>query len=97
MITKCKKQIIRYGIITVIAFCLASLISFISFDKNIAQAGARVVPAGAETIYVGDIIKAEEFVFSNIENNNNEPYVEGRVISGVKNNLFVNILGMLHL
>ena len=61
MITKCKKQIIRYGIITVIAFCLASLISFISFDKNIAQAGARVVPAGAETIYVGDIIKAEEY------------------------------------
>lgn len=61
MITKCKKQIIRYGIITVIAFCLASLVSFMTFDKNIAHAGTqRVVPAGAETIYVGDVIKAEE-------------------------------------
>ena len=45
-------------------------------------------------IYVGDIIKAEEFVFSNVEKNNNEPYVEGRVIAGGKNNLFVKIANM---
>lgn len=78
MITKCKKQIIRYGIITVIAFCLASLVSFISFDKNIAQAGTqRTVPAGAETVYVGDIIKAEDYGFTS---GNKSVPAEGMVV-----------------
>ena len=61
MITR-KKQIIRYGIITVIAFCLASLVSFITLNKTATLADAATkASAEVEEIYIGDIIKANEY------------------------------------
>ena len=62
MMTNRKRQISRYGIITVIAFCLASLISFVSLNRSIAYAGTeKEVLAEVETIYVGDIINAKDY------------------------------------
>ena len=56
-----KKQLFRCGIITVIAFCLAFLLTVSSFNNNVATAGAT---SEVTTIYVGDVIDAENYKIS---------------------------------
>ncbi len=57
MMTLRKKQIFRCGFLAVIAFCLASVLTFLSADKSVAYAGTA---SFVETVYVGDVIKADE-------------------------------------
>ena len=56
-----KKQLIRYGLVMVIAFCLAFFFTFTSFDRNVAYAN---VNQEVETIYVGDVLKANDYKIS---------------------------------
>ena len=55
-----KKQLFRYGFITVLAFCLTFLFTFTSFDKNVAYAEST----SEATLYVGDVINAKDYKLS---------------------------------
>lgn len=42
-----------------------------------------------DELYMGDIIKVEDFIYVHMERNNDRPFVDGRLIRDKKHNLFI--------